>query len=353
MLIPDMPVLVCSNCKKKYLSDYAKTFLQYVMTKSAETGAIRFTARMKNGSKYRYDICKELNFKYDANDCKFIPRLQNPMAKEGFFTPIFFNRKVLHKYISFDEYAVDMSGNTYGVIYFPNESHLVFGINRNNKMFCWLGDIEEIPENERVYLLSENIESDHDIASEFYAGQIEVEFAEPSNEIKLLNERMFFAQSWKNRYLSQIFQKSESISVTQTRLVRPVNWNQNTVMPIFNELNKLCVESLCRDAIMGAIRKEKPNFSAKRIGAMKLTEKLIETTYPEFDAKEIMKPFFVLYDFRIVLEHSHTEEATRRTLDSCYERLKILKDNRNFEKLYDQLLENLTESYSKLKVIFQ
>ena len=246
-----------------------------------------------------------------------------------------------------------MSGNTYGVIYFPNESHLVFGINRNNKMFCWLGDIEEIPENERVYLLSENIESDHDIASEFYAGQIEVEFAEPSNEIKLLNERMFFAQSWKNRYLSQIFQKSESISVTQTRLVRPVNWNQNTVMPIFNELNKLCVESLCRDAIIGAIRKEKPNFSAKRIGAMKLTEKLIETTYPEFDAKEIMKPFFVLYDFRIVLEHNHTEEATRRTLDSCYERLKIPKDNRNFEKLYDQLLENLTESYSKLKVIFQ
>ena len=104
MLIPDMPVLVCSNCKKKYLSDYAKTFLQYVMTKSAETGAIRFTARMKNGSKYRYDICKELNFKYDANDCKFIPGLQNPMAKEGFL-----QEARIHQYFLTEKFYTNIS----------------------------------------------------------------------------------------------------------------------------------------------------------------------------------------------------------------------------------------------------
>ena len=347
-----MPKLVCSNCKKMYLSDHAKTFIEWAITESKEKGATGFTAKMKHGSKRRYDICKEINFQYDANDCRFIPGLCNPIPKEGFFTPIFFNRKALHKYISLDEYSVNMEGNTYGIIYFPNETHLVFGINRNNKMFCWLGDIEEIPKNERIYLLSENIESDHDIASEFYAGQIEVQFAEPSNELKLLNERMCFALSWENKYSSKIFQNDESIYDMQTKLVRPASWNQDTAMPIFNKLNKLCVEPLCKNVIIDAIRKEKPNFSSSK-GPMKLMEDLIETICPKLNARKVMTPFFVLYDVRLVLDHNYTEEAEKRKLDFCYERFEIPEDSRNLEKLYDKLLENMTKSYSKLKIALQ
>lgn len=46
----------------------------------------------------------------------------------------------------------------------------------------WLGDIAKLDINEQHYLCSENINSDHDIASEFYEGQIEVQWAEPSKE---------------------------------------------------------------------------------------------------------------------------------------------------------------------------
>ena len=59
-----------------------------------------------------------------------------------------------------------------------------------------------------------------------------------------------------------------------------------------------------------------------------------------------MSSFFVLYDFRIVLDHKMGEGEIKKKLDFCYERLGI-KTDRNFEKLYDKLIEEMTNSYSK------
>ena len=350
IFIPDMPMLTCSNCREEYETDWAKRiFIPWIIEDTKKKGKDTFNSEMKKASQRRYDICSNLNFKYDANDCKCIPGLMSGFTKEGFFTPVFFNRKVLHKYLSFDEYRVDIAGNTYGTIFFPNDYYLSYGINRNGKMFCWLGDIEEnVPENERMYLLSENIESDHDVASEFYAGQLEAEFADYSDETKLLNERSSFDQFWNDYYSSKIFRYEKNIYDILEDLVRPVNWNKKGVMHVFNSLNKICIESMCRDSIIDAIKKKELDFDAKNTRAMKLIEKLMEVTHPDSDAKEIMTPFFVLYDFRLVLDHDYTKEEEEKTLSFCYDRLGIIRDYKNFEKLYDKLLEELTGSYSKI-----
>lgn len=343
-----MPILVCSSCTSEYQPDWTKFFILWIVEESKKRGVKEFRGTKKKGD-FHYDICPDLNFKYDSNDCNVIPGLQSDFAKEGFFTPVFFNRRVLHKYLSFDEYRVDIAGNTYGTIYFPDGNYLSYGINRNGKMFCWLGDIEEkVPENERQYLLSENIESDHDVASEFYAAQREAEFADYSNENTLLNERSAFDQFWNGQYSSKIFRYDKNIYDILDDLVRPVNWNKKGVTHVFNSLNKICIESLCRDSIIAAIKKKEPDFNAKEIGSIKLLEKLIEVTNLTSDVKEIMKPFFVLYDFRLVLDHDYTEEKEKEKLDFCYERLEIPKNYKNFEKLYDKLLEELTKSYSKI-----
>jgi len=345
----DMPVLACPGCGEEYQTDWAKlAFIPWAIEEAKKRGKPEFRGGMKRASQRRYDICKDLNFKYDANDCKCIPGLQLQLAKEGFFTPVFFNRKVLHKYLSFDEYRVDIAGNTHGTIFFPDERSLSYGINRNGKMFCWLGDIEdEVPENERLYLLSENIESDHDVASELYASNIEAKFADYSNEHKLLNARSAFDQAWNDKYSSKIFRYEKNIYYILEDLTRPVNWNKKGVIHVFNSINKVCVESLYKDSIIEALKKKKPDFDPKGMGELKLMEKLIDVTHPELGAKEIMKPFFVLYDFRLVLDHDYTEEEEKKKLDFCYERLGITKDYKNFERFYDKLMEELTESYSK------
>lgn len=343
-----MPILVCPSCKNEYQPDWTKIFIMWIIDESKKRGTKEFKGTKKKGD-FRYDICPELNFKYDSNDCNVIPGLQSTFAKEGFFTPVYFNRRVLHKYLSFDEYRIDIAGNTYGTIHFPDGNYLSYGINRNGNVFCWLGDIEEkVPEKERLYLLSENIDSDHDVASEFYAATREAEFADYSNESRLLNERSAFDQFWNDEYSSKIFRYTKNIYDILEDLIRPVNWNKQGVMHVFNSINKVCIESLCRDSIISVIKKEEPNFDPKNTGAMKLLEKLIEVTNPDVDAKEIMKPFFVLYDFRLILDHDYTQEEEKGKLDFCYERLEVAKDYNNFEKLYDKLIAELTKSYSKI-----
>ena len=344
-----MPILVCPYCKEKYLPDWAKGFICWAIKESKKKGTNVFSAQMTIASQRRYEICKDINFKYDAMDCKCIPGLYRRLSKDGFFTPIFFNREVLHKYISFDKYRVTVHGNTYGSVFFANESCLSFGINRNKKVFCWLGDIEEnVSKNEALYLLSENIESDHDVASGFYAGQIEAEFGEPSDEDRLLRERDAFDQSWNAKYSSKIFRYERNIYDLLDDLVRPVNWNKAGVMPVFKSLNGVCIESLCRSAIISAIKNKEAGFNAQTIGSLKLIEKLIIVSHPELDAKTIMMPFFTLYDFRTVLSHDYTKGEEQKKLDFCYERLGIPKNYVNFENLYDKLLEKMTESYSKI-----
>ena len=350
IVIPDMPILVCPSCDEKYETEWTKlVFIPWIIDETKKQGEFLFNGSVKKASQRRYDICKNLNFKYDANDCKYIPGLIHRLSKEGFFTPIFFNQKVLHKYLSFDEYRVDIAGNTYGTIFFANGNDLSYGINRNGKVFCWLGDIEEnVPENEKLYLLSENIESDHDIASEFYAGQIEAEFTNYSDEAKLLNERSTFDQSWNNKHSSKIFRYEKNIYDILEDLIRPVNWNKKGVIHVFNSMNKVCIESLNKNSIIDAIKKKEPAFDPKGMGGLKLMEKLLTITSPKSDAKEIMKPFFVLYDFRLILDHDYTDEEEKQKLDFCYERLRISKSYGSFEKIYDKLLEDLPNSYSKI-----
>ena len=350
IIMPDMPVLICPNCNATYQTDWAKYyFIPWIIRNSNERRTDTFYGTMSKAAQNRYNICKKLNFKYDANDCKCIPGLNLGLTKKGFFTPIFFDRKVLHKYLCFDEYRVDIAGNTYGTIFFPDGNYLSYGINRNRKVFCWLGDIEDkVSEDEQYYLRSYNIESDHDIASEFYAAQLEAEFADYSNEHRLLNSRREFDKCWNNKYSSRIFRHEQDIHEILENLKRPVNWNKEGILPVVNAMNKICIESMRRDSVANAIMKKTSNFDAKNKGSIKLLEELLTVTNSTLDAKSVMKSFFILYDFRVILDHDYTEEEEKEKINFCCQRLHITPNYKNFENLYDELLMQLTESYLKI-----
>lgn len=349
IIVPDMPILVCPSCGTEYNSDWTKIFfIPWIVEESKKRGTKLFKGGMKKASETRYDLCKDVNFKYDANDCKMIPGLHSQFAKEGFFTPVFFERKVLHKYMSFDEYRVDIAGNTFGTIFHNDDWYLSFGINRNGKVFCWLGDLEEkIPQKERQYLLSENIESDHDVASEFYAATREAEFSELSNESMLLKTRSAFEELCKNKFKLKVFDYEKKEYEILGELVRPVNWNEKGVIHIINCLTKLCIEALDNESLKTEIKGLDGQLDLKEMRGLKLFEKWIELRSKKLDAHNIMKPFFVLYDFRVVLDHKLSDQEAKKRLDFCYERLGI-SNNRNFERLYDKIIEGITKSYSEI-----
>jgi len=118
----------------------------------------------------------------------------------------------------------------------------------------WLGDIDQLSQTEQHYLMAENIKSDHDVGSHFYAGQIEVEFTPPSREKALLAAR--------HKMVTQIFEKL-SVKLTQLdleqievirRLRRPILWNENNVGRTIDEFNKALVETINTKAIKEDLR---------------------------------------------------------------------------------------------------
>lgn len=352
--LKEMPLLVCPSCNSEFQPDWTKFFIMWIVEESKKRKTTKFegTKRAKNGT-VRYDICPELNFKYDSNDCKIIPGLESEFAKEGFFTPVFFDRKVLHKYLSFDEYEVQIAGNTYGTIFFKNGHDLSYGINRNGKLFCWLGDIEEdVPEAERHYLLSENIDSDHDVASEFYAAQREAEFADLSYESMLLKRRSAFETICKNQDNFKIFDYEKDEYDLLGEIIRPVNWNEQGVIYIVNSLTKLCIESIDSKNLKDEIKKLDAYIDLEDKKGLKLLEEWLKLRFKDLDSRAITMPFFTLYDFRLILDHKMSESKIEETLELCYERLEITHD-KNFETLYDRLVEEMTKSYTKIIKSFE
>ena len=79
----EMPLLVCPSCKSEFQPDWTKICIMGIIEESKKRKTTRFevTKRAKNGT-VRYDICPELNFKYDSNDCKIIPGLEPHLAKK-------------------------------------------------------------------------------------------------------------------------------------------------------------------------------------------------------------------------------------------------------------------------------
>ena len=352
MILADAPILICPACKSEFLPDLLRILLKDNAEKGKKMNMKKpvfrggFPTSSRDG---RFELCKDVSFRYDSNDCRYISGLFSQCAIMGFFTPVFFNKRVLHKYMAFDEYRVDMASNTYGTI-FHDDWQISFGINRNDKVFVWLGDLDEIPSSEQSYFLSENIESDHDVGSEFYAATREAEFTDFSNENKLLNERSNFDKSCNDLGV-KIFRYEKDTYEVLGDLIRPVNWNEQGIIHVINTLNKLCVESINNDSLKQDIKKLNKSIDTTNWGSMKLMQKWIELHCSDIDSKEIMKPFFVLYDFRIVFDHEMKKQDEEEKLDFCYERLGIT--NKNYESLYDEIVKQMTDSYNKLTIALE
>jgi len=344
--VEQLPTLICPSCDKKHLSQKTRMFLKWVIEESKKKSEIRFYSPKYVIDK-RYEFCKDVNFLYDPMDYDHIPGLMRPWD-DGALTPVFFKKTVLHKFLSDDNYTVTLGSNTYGTIYHPH-GYISFGINRNGKVIVWLCDLDELPLEEQHYFRSCNVESDHDVCSQFYDAQIEGKWPEHSQERQLLMKKEEFEKGCKENFNLKISRYTDDIDEVLEKIQRPVLWNEKNVMYVINSLNKITTESFNSIGIKKEIEKLDSDFETNDLGSLKLLQKLIQLKFLELDAEEIMKPFFVLNDFRLVLDHRIDDP--KKVLDSCYERMGIT-ENKNLETLYDALFKGMTDSYIKLNEKF-
>jgi hypothetical protein len=188
ILIAGLPLLRCVKCRRGHLPDNSRL----AIIKLHEEAVAKSSTRVKvtrNESSMKFNFTP-IDFIYSADDYRYLPGLERPWD-QGFLTPVFFNKAVLLKYDASPSYEVKFASTTYGTIY-GKDFYISFGINRNGKVIMWLGDLAKLPESEQYYLRSENVQSDHSIASEFYDGQIDVQFTDRTAEDELFGLRSEF-----------------------------------------------------------------------------------------------------------------------------------------------------------------
>jgi len=338
-----MPLMHCPKCVEYHLPGKTKQIMDYFVQDAhkREMPCVELTPKGVLRKRYPFG---QVEFLYSPLDHDFIPGLARPWD-DGFLTPVFFRSSVLNKYSQQPDYRLELFSDTYGsIINQADDIRIEFGINRSGKVIMWLGDIAGLSQNEQHYLRSENVESDHDVYSEFYRAQIECEFSDPSLEQRVFRARFDLEQTCQSKTGMELYHLKGEIGRTIEQLRRPVFWEERHVAPAIESLNRIIVESLD----VGHLRKEVEPHVAKeqlqKIRGLKLLELWVERCLGSPDAKTIMLPFFVLYDFRVLSCHLCSDESRVELLQSINERLGLEKSNDKFDAVYFALLPKIENS---------
>jgi len=213
--------------------DKTKRLILYFVSEATKKGYPKIYLTPKTDKIIRYSYAEKYNFIYSHIDYEYIPGLVRPWD-EGFLTPVFFNIAVLNKYSQHPEYKLELFSETYGTIWKEDEWYISFGINRNKRVIMWLGDIDKLPENEKYYLRSENVESDHEIHSEFYDAQIEVQFSNPSVQSTVFHKRKKLNDIVEKKYRFDLYILEGEVSEILGNLDRPVFGKISTFLLLLN-----------------------------------------------------------------------------------------------------------------------
>lgn len=342
--IVGLPYLHCAPCNLKYLPDHSR-FIIIDLHRRAFQGKLDHISSIRKKPSERFGFTK-VDFVYDSDDYYYLPGLKRP-HDSGFLTPVFFNKSVLLKFQNHSDYRVRFASKTYGSVFKGDDFSISFGINKSGKAIMWLGDIASLPVNEQYYLRSENIESDHDIGSEFYDGQIEVKFTDYTPEGKLIQARSSFLEFCHKEFGIEACHLNQETLQSISDLNPPVVHSEKEQKDIIDLLNKINIESLDVNNLGTVITKL--GADPKELGGLKRLEMLFGLKFPQKDIRKIVSPLFVLYDLRIILLHAVSNEKRKETLVSACQRLGI-PDDSTFDIIYPELIRQLTTCFEHLIV---
>ncbi|RYZ74609.1 MAG: hypothetical protein EOP09_00115 [Proteobacteria bacterium] len=212
----------------------------------------------------------------------------------------------------------------------------------------WLGDISNLPKSEQYYLLSENVRSDHAIGSEFYDGQIECIFTDPTPEDDLIRSRSEFLEAAESAWGQRISQLDDEILRLIEELGPPIHLTKREQHTVFDRLNKICVETLDLKGIKTLLRQRE--IDPKDWKQNKSLEALLKSHAPDAGVSDLMSPFFVLYDLRVATSHLMSDDSSTSLIQSCLKRL-ALTDDSMIEDVYGELVKRLVASYEAFTTI--
>ena len=293
-----------------------------------------------------------IKFKFSKEDCYGIPGLYRGDHERPPLAPVFFKRGCLNKYFTEPEYRCSLN-ETYGIID-HNKFDIPFGINKNKKVIMWLGDIEKLPEKEeQSYLYSFNIDSDHDIASDFYEAQINKKFIDRIKEVEILLQKSkinkIFCKKFGFNLFKEVFQDDDNgidEVLKQAEKYSKIIMNQEADFKVYiTEWKDILIGDIQKTELIKYLQSQKIKTKKDKndLGEIKLLEKLVQE---KITKDNIIFPYFVLSDLRNWSSH---DNGFKIKFNDSLERLLLSKsDANNYELIYKTLIEKIIEFHNKI-----
>jgi hypothetical protein len=350
----NIPFFKCPNCGKKDCLRPEKYFTDIIEESLKKLNKGEFRTIEFSYEKEKFNRFKRLDFKYSSEDYYLIPGLYRP-DDPGYLCPVFFDKDILLYYNNHPDYSVHLDSFSSGNIYYKNESFLNygFGINRNGKIFTWLGDLYEdfsgpdmVPHLKRFQ--ASNIDSDHDIYSKFYLSQNafseEDAFQESDNEVQIFTLK---------EELDNIILKKHLFPLTRIEISDlfdhykpPILVEKDQIFNAYVSLNKLIVENIqlqkLKQILVNAGLNKK---TIKGLGSLKTLEKFLIEILKIKDVPNLISPLYVLNDLRQLQGHL-TDSSFDEKYNFCKQRLGLNLDSNHFI-VYQELIRMLIEFYEE------
>jgi hypothetical protein len=221
-----VPTLLCDACGLRRVPPGSKWAMCELAVEAARSGTRKVNVDIANApsARQRFGYCEDVGLKYSALDTKYIPGLGGASGQSGFLTPVFFAKDALTYFYHHPDYTVTFASDTYGTLRTIDGDYISFGLNRTGKLVMWLGDLNDLPERDLKMLAAHNVESDHDIGSEFYEGQIEAEFTELSQEQRIVRAQgQFEGEVFDTKDGLKVFQLDPEAVALMSKLRRPLH----------------------------------------------------------------------------------------------------------------------------------
>lgn len=353
------PILKCGKCKKEIIGHrIAKVAYQTFFEFEKHPGINSCKTTMR--SDIRFDYAKKAEFLYDSRDLN-IPACDfdlDPTHKEGYSLPVYFDRKVLNGFYTDNDYELDFFSESYGEIGKKGsngwlyEWKIPFGINKNDKVILFLGDLDQIDDDRSIFMFkSYNVESDHKLVeTELYQAQMNCVFSEPILEERIIQLRTGFYNRMVKQVNTDLSNLECEIKQKKENVEKPISYSEREVSSNVIALDGILNEGISQDGLREISRKLNVEGDIEQLRTRKLLQGIIAKKEGVEKAKDIIAPLFHLNDLRVCFAHLLPEEQIQKYKNNIVKAYG-LNDFSEYRKMYDSLISELYELYKYLNVV--
>ncbi|MGG4129844.1 YgiT-type zinc finger protein [Paenibacillus illinoisensis] len=347
--ISDLPQLKCTVCGEKILSSKSKQVVFYLYNECIANNQKGVSVTPKNLKK-KYNFCTSYNFNYDYRDYENIPGLVG-LTEDGFLTPVFFKKEALIYFMHHPEYELNLFSESYGVFGYGDKFQIPFGLNRNDKLIIWLGDLDNLDAATLKYLEIHNVPSDHTLMdTEFFDAQLNVIWSEPIIERQIVNLRNKFYDLLKSKHGVDIHHLDNEVIKALENINKPITFSESEIAPVISALHKILIEAVKKDALKqyyeSNVTQKDKNY--KNWGSIKYYDYLL-SNFSTKNVRDLISPLYILNDLRIIFFHllsSEEEEKLKQNIVSSFN-LTVF----DVKTIYLVLVEKLKELYEELNAV--